>query len=179
MTEAVKEYFEQTLPSMFKEKFGENPPTDLEGEEMRYEYVVDEMKYGIRVKDGKSIEVIPGGIENPIIQNTIDSASIMDVISGTMPLNPVTDYNKKKTMDKLKTFKGNFKLELTREDGSKFNSSTVFNGTDDPSVKVMAKLADYAQVVTGKLNAQMAFMTGKVKFDGSMPFLMLLGSLNN
>jgi SCP-2 sterol transfer family len=179
MTEAAKEYFEQTLPNMFKEKYADNPPADMDGEEMRYEYVIDETKYGIRVKDGKSIEVVPGGIENPHIQNTIDSASLMDVISGTIPLNPVIDYNMKKRLDKIKGFKGNFKLELTREDGSKFNSSTLFNGTDDPAVKVMAKISDYAQVLTGKLNPQMAFMTGKVKFEGSMPFLMLLGSLNN
>jgi putative sterol carrier protein len=179
MSEAVKEYFEQTLPNMFKEKYEANPPADMDGEEVRYEYVIDDLKYGIRVKDGKTIEILPGGVEEPHIQNTIDTASIMDVLSGVMPLNPVIDYNMKKRIDKVKSLKGNFKLELSREDGSKFNSSTIFNGTTDPAVKVMSKLADYSQVVSGKLNPQMAFMTGKVKFEGSMPFLMLLGSLTN
>lgn len=179
MSEAVKEYFEQNLPKTFNDAFGSNPPADMNGEEMRLEYIVDDTTYGLKVTNGTQLEIIPGGIAEPHIQNTMDLASFNDVVAGVMPLNPLIDYNNKKKLDKVKNFKGNFKLELAREDSSKFTSSTIFNGATDPTVKVMAKIADYSQVLSGKLNPQMAFMTGKVKFEGSMPFLMLLGTLNN
>ncbi len=56
--------------------------------------------------------------------------------------------------------------------------ATIFNGETTPEVTLIAKAAVYAEMLSGKLNPQIAFMTGKIKFEGNLPFLISLGSLN-
>jgi putative sterol carrier protein len=34
-------------------------------------------------------------------------------------------------------------------------------------------------MLSGELNGQMAFMTGKLKFEGSLPLLMQVGALSS
>ncbi|HBW51665.1 MAG TPA: hypothetical protein DEF47_17370 [Herpetosiphon sp.] len=80
-------------------------------------------------------------------------------------------------MEKLQNLKGKFNLELTKADGSVAYSTTTFNGVDTPEVTLMMKAEDYAKILKGELNSQMAFMTGKLKFKGDMNFLMKLGTL--
>jgi putative sterol carrier protein len=41
-----------------------------------------------------------------------------------------------------------------------------------------AKLADYVAMQEGKLNGQEAFMTGKLRIEGDMGFLMQIAALN-
>jgi putative sterol carrier protein len=38
---------------------------------------------------------------------------------------------------------------------------------------------DYGAMLSGELNGQMAFMTGKLKFEGSLPLLMQVGALSS
>lgn len=46
---------------------------------------------------------------------------------------------------------------------------TVSEGThDSPSVTMTASAADYVDMLTGKLNGQMAFMSGRLKISGDM-----------
>jgi putative sterol carrier protein len=40
------------------------------------------------------------------------------------------------------------------------------------------KLADYVAMQEGRLNGQEAFMTGKLKVEGDMGFLMQIAALN-
>jgi putative sterol carrier protein len=37
---------------------------------------------------------------------------------------------------------------------------------------------DYTAMMRGELNGQMAFLTGKLKFDGNLPLLMQVGALS-
>ena len=67
--------------------------------------------------------------------------------------------------------------ELTRSDDSLWHSTTVFGGQAEPALKVMMTSDDYKAMMSGELNSQMAFLTGKLKFEGSLPMLMQLGAL--
>lgn len=174
----AKSYFEQEVPRVFNEYISAKPPTDLEGQEMLITYDLGSQKYGLRVQNGTQLEVVPGGIENSQLYITISEEGLADVISGAVTVpNPLLDYNSRKRLDKIKSLKGVFRMALTKADNSLFESSTIFNAVEEPAVKVKASAADYANVVTGKLNSQVAFMTGRVKFEGSLPFLMVLGTL--
>ncbi len=176
-----QEFFEQKLPQVFAAHVAENPPTGLEGEEFRMTYHVGDAAYGIRINDGTRIEIVPGGLENSHLTSTLTETDWRDATTGAIDVpNPILQYNTRKHLDKIKNFKGVFKLRLTRDDGGEnFNSATMFNGVDTPEVTVIAKASDYSLIQKGKMNAQMAMMTGKVKFEGSLPFLMLLGTLNS
>lgn len=55
---------------------------------------------------------------------------------------------------------------------------TVSPGThDSPSVTLTMAAADFLDLVNGKLNGQMAFMSGKLKIAGDMSLAMKLGSI--
>ncbi len=46
-----------------------------------------------------------------------------------------------------------------------------------PNITITMKEADYLDMITGKLNGQMAFMTGKLKIAGDMGLALKLQSL--
>jgi putative sterol carrier protein len=54
----------------------------------------------------------------------------------------------------------------------------MFNNAATPRTVMSMKLADYVAMQEGRLNGQEAFMTGKMKIQGDMAFLMQLAALN-
>lgn len=175
----VQDFYEHKLPQLFAQQLEQDTPSNLEGEEFRINYNVEHTTYGISIKNGTQMEIVQGGVLEPHLSVTMNEADWRDAMTGKVLVqNPVALYNTRKHLDKIKNFKGIFRVRLTKEDGSEFNSHTVFNGVENPEVTIIAKASDYALVQQGKMNPQMAMMTGKVKFEGSLPFLMTLGSLN-
>ena len=77
---------------------------------------------------------------------------------------------------RVKTLKGTMALELSR-DGDPFKVEMCFNGAAAPRTLMKVKLADYVDMQTGKLNGQEAFMTGKLKVEGDLAFLMQIAAL--
>lgn len=176
---SMKQFFEQELPGQFADQIAANPPEDLEGEEYRLNYQVENEKYGLLVRNGTQLEVVPGGVADPHLDITLTPSTMSDVMTGGLkPGDPLLAYNNRQKLDKIKTFKGLFKLQLTRDDDTLAESATVFNGVSEPTVTVKAKVSDYAAISEGKMNGQVAMITGKLKFEGSLPFLMVLSSLN-
>jgi hypothetical protein len=77
---------------------------------------------------------------------------------------------------RAKALKGTLALELGRE-GEPFKVELSFNGAPAPRTVMKMKLADYLDMQTGKLNGQEAFMTGKLRVEGDMAFLMQVAAL--
>lgn len=64
---------------------------------------------------------------------------------------------------------GQWTLDLTSSPGE------VKEGAiDDPNLTVTMKADDFVKLVEGSLNAQMAFMSGKLKIKGDMPLALKL-----
>lgn len=64
---------------------------------------------------------------------------------------------------------GHWSLDLTQPGGE------VKEGAiDDPDLTVTMKADDFEKLVDGSLNAQMAFMSGKLKIKGDMPLALKL-----
>ena len=54
----------------------------------------------------------------------------------------------------------------------------VINNEDiDADCTVIVSMADFGEIIAGNLNAQMAFMTGKLKIEGDMGIAMQLGQI--
>lgn len=75
-------------------------------------------------------------------------------------------------------------FNLTGEDGGTWyaeiadGSCTVCEGTHPaPNMTMTMSAADYVDMITGKLNGQMAFMSGKLKINGDMGLAMKMQSL--
>lgn len=73
--------------------------------------------------------------------------------------------------------KGTMGLELAR-DGNPWKVEMCFNNAAAPRTVLKMKLVDYLDMQTGKLNGQEAFMTGRIKVEGDMGFLMQIAALN-
>jgi hypothetical protein len=72
--------------------------------------------------------------------------------------------------------KGTMALELARE-GDPFKVEMCFNNAAAPRTVLRMKLSDYLDMQAGKLNGQEAFMSGKIKVEGDMGFLMQIATL--
>lgn len=55
--------------------------------------------------------------------------------------------------------------------------AVVDNSDGDADCTVKVAFADFQAITSGSLNAQMAFMTGKLKVEGDMSIAMQLGSV--
>ena len=73
--------------------------------------------------------------------------------------------------------KGTMGLELSRDSKDPFKVEMCFNNAAAPKTVVKMKLAEFVDMQTGKLNGQEAFMTGKLKVEGDLGFLMQIGQM--
>jgi hypothetical protein len=73
--------------------------------------------------------------------------------------------------EQAKRLRGTMALELARE-GEPFRMEISFGGAESPRTTVKSKIADYLAIQQGKLNGQEAFMTGRVRIEGDLGFLM-------
>ena len=143
------------------------------------QYDVDGTMYVARPVDG-NITFEEGTVDNPLATVSLSQAAWEETKNDTVPgmedmLSPAKMTEAR--LEKLRNTNGKLNLELTKEDGEVVRSTTLFNNAETPEVTLMMKAEDFAQVLSGELNSQMAFMTGKLKFQGDMAFLMKLGTL--
>lgn len=78
---------------------------------------------------------------------------------------------------RVKQLKGTIAQELAREGGEPFRLELTFNGADAPRTVVKMKLADFIAMQEGRLNGQEAFMTGRLRVEGDMAFMMQVAAL--
>jgi putative sterol carrier protein len=83
-----------------------------------------------------------------------------------------------------KGLKAVYQFDLTGESGTKFNLAIddgkldVGEGTHaSPNITITMAAGDYLDMVNGKLNPQMAFMSGKLKIAGDMGLAMKMQQL--
>jgi putative sterol carrier protein len=91
----------------------------------------------------------------------------------------LVDYISRRKVAVVQGLKGAVRLELTRSDGSIWQSATIFGGQEEPALTLRMTNEDYHAMLSGELNGQMAFMTGKLTFEGSLPLLMQVGALSS
>lgn len=75
-----------------------------------------------------------------------------------------------------------YQFEISGDDGGTWTvdlvNSKVHEGEDaNAKCTVKTKSEDFMKIVNGQLNAQMAFMSGKLKIGGDMGLAMKLGDL--
>jgi hypothetical protein len=78
---------------------------------------------------------------------------------------------------RAKQLKGTMGLELTRPEKDPFRLEMSFNSAATPKTLIKMTIADYVSMQQGTLNGQQAFMSGKLRVEGDMGFLMQIAAL--
>jgi putative sterol carrier protein len=182
---SVKEYFEEVVPEMVKEQLSGTAITGMEGTVFAVEFDIkgdQDYVYGITVKDAKDLEVTEGPLASPMIKVEIAEDIWRKAVTGKMEgaMDMFTDMSQsasRKRYDALSSTRGTMNVELTMADGSTAVLKIVFNGATSPEVTFKVGLEDWALMQKGELPGPTAFMSGKLKIEGDMPFAMALGNL--
>jgi putative sterol carrier protein len=181
----VKEYFEQVVPEMVAEQLSGTGITGMDGTVFTVEFNIkgdQEYVYGITVKDAKELTVTEGPLADPMIKVMLAEDVWRKAVTGKMEgaMDMFTDMSQnanRKRYDALNSTRGTMTVELTNPDGSQADLKVVFNGASSPEVTFKIGLEDWVLVQKGELPGPTAFMTGKMKIEGDMPFAMALGNL--
>lgn len=182
---AVKEYFEEMVPKIFAEELAKSPVLGMEGTEFVLQFDVmgaAKQTYNITIKDARDLEVKGGPADSPDVTVEIREDDWRDAVTGKVAgaVDMFTDTaqlaNKAK-YDMLKTTKGTLNLDLSLEGAENIPIKIVFGGAESPAVTFRLTLDDWVLMSKGELVGVTAFMSGKLKIEGDMPFAMSLGNL--
>ncbi|MBU6332840.1 MAG: SCP2 sterol-binding domain-containing protein [Chloroflexi bacterium] len=89
------------------------------------------------------------------------------------------DYYLRGKIGIVKSLRGRVTLELGRADGGEYRAVIIFGECADPELTVLMTNEDFAAMMRGDLNGNMAFMSGRLRFEGSLPLLLQLGALSD
>ena len=173
-------YFTQIVPEQYAAALAAAPANVVDQPALSaiYEITGEGGTYALRIAGGK-IEVLPSDqLTNPdlrVVMSYDDWRSFAESDATDM----LVDYMSRRKAAVVQGLKGTVQLELERSDGSIWQCATIFGGQAEPAVTLRMTNEDYKAMLNGELNGQMAFMTGKLKFEGSLPLLMQIGALSS
>ncbi len=181
----AKKFFEEIVPKEFEERIKDSPIEGMEGTEFAVQFSITGEGGGtwtLVIADGKKMEVKPQEDEKAQITMTLDVNDWRDTVTGKIPGMDIMQQMQsgkggRAQFDKLKTVAGTLRLELTKDDGGVLPMELMFNKGAAPQTTLKAKATDYADIQSGKLNGQQAFMSGKLKISGDMGFAMKIGTM--
>lgn len=175
----VQSYFETLVPQQYAAALAA-APADVSAQPPFTAVVVISGEgggaYSLRSAGGQ-LEVQPGdAIESPDLR-VLMSYDAWRAVAEDGAADTFVDFVQRGKVTVVQGLKGTVNLDLTRSDGSAWESSMVFGNQAEPTLTMRMAAEDYKAMLAGELNGQMAFMTGKLKFEGSLPLLMQIGAL--
>ncbi len=177
----VQEYFETNVPELFKEQMAGKTISGMDGTLFTVQFDVDGQVYGIKVTDAKDLEVVSGPVDDPMITVKLTEDVWRRAVTGKMAgaMDMFTDMGNmanRRSYDNLKSARGTMNLELDAA-GDPVSISVCFNGAASPACTFKAAVEDWGKISTGEVPGPMAFMQGKLKIEGDMPFAMSLSNI--
>jgi len=174
------EYYTQLIPQQFAAALEGAPADVVDQPELTAVYEITGEGGGTYVLRaiGSQLEVLPDGPPAADMYTTMTVEDWRKGFASSDAIDPFVDYIRRSKIADVKSLTGTVRLDLERSDGSTWQSATIFGGQAEPEVTLRMASDDYAAMMSGELNGQMAFLTGKLKFEGSLPLLMQVGALN-
>jgi hypothetical protein len=175
-----EQFFEQLLPAGFEvqKEGGAAVPQDFS---MQYHVTgAGGGDWHVDIKDGKM--TTKKGEADAVLAFTVSIEDFLDAIqsrNGAAPavLLPASRPGRPDNSGRAKTLKGTIAQELSREGADPFKLEMTFNGAATPRTVLKMKLADFVAMQDGRLNGQEAFMTGRLRIEGDMAFMMQVAAL--
>ena len=180
----VKEYFDEYLPKVFAEQTGGGAVLGMEGTEIKVQFDIADgaqQTYGLIVKDAKELEVKEGPIDAPTVKLGMSEEVFRRAVTGKLQgaTDRFTDVSQitRNRYDQLQSTKGTLVLDLSTSEGDNAEVKVTFNGADSPATTFRCSAEDWLAMNNGELAGPTAFMSGRLKIEGDMPFAMSLASL--
>jgi len=180
----VKEYFDEYAPKVFAEQTGGGAVLGMEGTEIKVQFDIADgaqQTYGLIVKDAKELEVKEGPIDAPTVKLGMSEEVFRRAVTGKLQgaTDRFTDVSQitRNRYDQLQSTKGTLVLDLSTSEGGNAEVKVTFNGADSPATTFRCSAEDWVAMNNGELAGPTAFMSGKLKIEGDMPFAMSLASL--
>lgn len=173
-------FFTELLPRDFAAYVEAHPPgDDLAGTTFVVQYTIDGAVFAVYLIDGREMRVSRAPAASPDIAVTTDLASWRDSVTGVVftGLSPVAQGASARRRAKLADVRGAVHLELTREDGSLYQATAVYNNETGASVVIRMSAADYSDLQRGHLSGVEALLSGKLQAQGDMGLLQALAAL--
>lgn len=173
-------FFQQLLPMGFEQQAqtGAAVPTDFT---MLYRLTGDGGgDWLVTIRDGK-LTAQPGAGE-AVLTFTMSTDDWRDAVLGRNGaslalLLPQSRPGRPDNSGRARTLRGTVAQELSREAAEPFRLEMTFNGATQPRTVLKMKIQDFIDMNVGKLNGQEAFMTGRMRIEGDMAFLMQIAAL--
>src|SRR5262245_9521518 len=142
------EYFEQVIPQQFAAALAEAPKEVADQPELIAVYTITGEGGGTyRLRSaGAQLEITPGDAEGADMHSTVTLAGWRTSIATGL-IDPFVDYVSHRKVAVVKSIRGTVRLELTRPDGSLWESATVFGGQMEPAVTLYMDSDDYTAMM--------------------------------
>jgi hypothetical protein len=171
-TEIFEKFFESVVPQMFETVTEIFPVPGMDGTTFNLKVNLtgeNGTTYGISIKDAKEINIIPGGMDDPMLTVEIPAAVFLDTIKNVIT-SPMQDLYKA-----AKDVEGTLVIEPQLKEGQPpLSIKLIMNQAEDPNIKLSADVQTFMRLMNGEESPPTAFMQGKMKIDGNMPFGMEL-----
>ena len=179
---SVDDFFKTYVPKQFEEVLASTNVSAMAGKDFTLQFNIEGKKYCLKIKDGKNLEVIPGGIDKAMLSLTLGESFWRDSITGKVPgaMDQFTDPSQVADVSRynlLQSTKGTLKLEMKLENGQVVPMTICFNGEASPEVTLKLAMSDWLSMQKKETDGQSLFLAGKMQFDGDISFLMQLQSL--
>lgn len=172
VTEIFEKFFEGVIPQMFEAITGVFPVSGMEGTTFTLQVNLTGeggTSYGITVKDARDLSVTPGGVDNPMLTVELPASFFVELIKNTVT-SPLQDlYNAAKDVRGTVIFE-----PVLREGQPALSIKVTMNQAEDPSITLSADVPTFMRLMNGEESPPTAFMQGKIKIDGNLPFGMEL-----
>jgi hypothetical protein len=175
-----EQFFEQLLPAGFaaQRESGAAVPQEFS---MQYHVTGDGGgDWHVAIRDGTM--TAKKGADEATLTFRLSIGDFLDAVlsrNGAAPslLLPANRPGRPDNSGRAKMLKGTISQELSREGGDPFTLELTFNGAAAPRTVLKMKLVDFVAMQEGKLNGQEAFMTGRLRIEGDMAFMMQVAAL--
>jgi hypothetical protein len=175
-----QQFFQQLLPTGFaaQREAGSSVPQDFS---MQYHVLGDGGgDWHVAIKDGAM--TTKQGTDEAVLTFKLSVDDFLDAVNsrnGAAPtlLLPAARPGRPDNSGRARMLKGTITQELSRDGADPFKLEMTFNGAEAPRTVLKMQLADFVAMQEGRLNGQEAFMTGKLRIEGDMAFMMQVAAL--
>jgi SCP-2 sterol transfer family len=171
----VSQFFDEILPAGFAAQQAESPTTD--DVTLQYHVTGDQGGHWTVAIAGGKMDIAAGS-KPALLTITLSVEDLLDALNsrnGAVPGLILPAQRRSGSSGAVRALRGTMALQLTRPEAEPFKLEMSFNGAATPRTEITIAIADQIAVQEGRMNGQEAFMTGKMRVQGDMGFLMQVG----